>query len=122
MHCETNWPREKPPSDFDLGVLAGTGDAGYLALLAPALARVIEESRAGLVFYNAGVDPHREDRLGLLGLSDSGLYRRDRMVAEACARAGLPLCAVLGGGYSKDAGAVARRHLLMVEALDAAFD
>jgi acetoin utilization deacetylase AcuC-like enzyme len=122
MHCETNWPREKPPSDFDLGVAAGTGDAGYLALLAPALVRVIEEARPDLVFYNAGVDPHREDRLGLLDLSDSGLYRRDRLVAETCARVGLPLCAVLGGGYSKDAGAVARRHLLMVEALDAAFD
>ena len=122
MHCETNWPREKPPSDFDLGVAAGTGDEVYLALLAPALSRVLEEARADLIFYNAGVDPHREDRLGLLDLSDSGLYRRDRMVAEACARAGVPICAVLGGGYSKDASAVARRHLLMVEALDAAFD
>ena len=122
MHCETNWPREKPPSDFDLGLPAGTGDEDYLAALAPALERVMAEARPDLVFYNAGVDPHREDRLGLLDLTDAGLYRRDRMVTETCARAGVPLCAVLGGGYSRNADDVARRHLLMVQALDAVFD
>ena len=35
-----------------------------------------------IVFYNAGVDPHREDRLGRLSLSDDGLRRRERMVIE----------------------------------------
>ncbi|MEM1106714.1 MAG: histone deacetylase [Pseudomonadota bacterium] len=118
MHCEANWPRDKPPSDLDVGLEKGAGDAAYLAALAPALAETLEAARPDLVFYNAGVDPHEQDRLGLLALSDAGLYRRDRMVAEACRDQGAALCAVLGGGYSADADAVARRHLLLVEALD----
>ncbi|MCI4645431.1 MAG: histone deacetylase [Hyphomonadaceae bacterium] len=117
MHCEANWPREKPSSDFDIGLPAGTGDSAYLTVLAPALERVFAEARPHLAFYNAGVDPHRDDRLGLLDLTDAGLYRRDRMVVEACATGGVPLCAVLGGGYSRNADDVARRHLLMVEAM-----
>lgn len=118
IHCEANWPREKPPSDLDRGLPRGAGDAAYLEALGEVLEEVLTRVRPDLVFYNAGVDPHEGDRLGLLALSDTGLYRRDRMVAEAARKAGAPLCAVLGGGYSKDADAVARRHLLLVEALD----
>ena len=119
VHCEANWPREKPPSDLDVGLAEGSEDAAYLAALAPALEEAFAVHRPDLVFYNAGVDPHREDRLGLLALSDAGLYRRDRMVAEACQLRGVPVCGVLGGGYGHDATAVARRHLLLVEAFDA---
>ena len=74
-------------------------------------------SQPDLVFFNAGVDPHADDRLGLLSLSDEGLAARDRFVAAGCASAGVPLCAVLGGGYSSDASAVARRHCGLVTAL-----
>ena len=119
VHCEANWPRTKPPSDLDVGLDAGTGDEPYLRALDRALDQTLAQARPDIVFYNAGVDPHADDRLGLLSLSNSGLYRRDRTVAEACRRAHTPLCAVLGGGYSKDADAVARRHLLLVEALSA---
>lgn len=117
VHCEANWPREKPPSDLDVSLPAGVGDDSYLAALEPALEAALDCHRPDLVFYNAGVDPHREDRLGRMALSDAGLYRRDRTVANACARRAVPVCGVLGGGYARDASAVARRHLLMVEAL-----
>ncbi|KCZ60177.1 histone deacetylase [Hyphomonas chukchiensis] len=116
LHCEQNWPREKPPSDLDIGLPKGTGDAAYLAALERLVAEALA-SGADLVFYNAGVDPHADDRLGLLSLSDEGLAARDRFVAEACASADVPLCAVLGGGYSFDASAVARRHCGLVAAL-----
>ena len=69
--------------------------------------------------YNAGVDPHADDRLGLLSLSDAGIAARDRMVTDACFRAGAPVAGVLGGGYSDDPDAVARRHLYLFEALAA---
>ena len=36
--------------------------------------------RPDLVLYDAGVDPHLEDRLGKLALTDTGLYDRDHMV------------------------------------------
>ncbi len=116
LHCEQNWPREKPPSDLDIGLPKGTGDAAYLAALETLMAEALA-SQPDLVFYNAGVDPHADDRLGLLSLSDEGLAARDRYVAAACASAGVPLCAVLGGGYSFDASAVARRHCGLVTAL-----
>ncbi|MEO0465724.1 MAG: histone deacetylase [Pseudomonadota bacterium] len=115
IHCEENWPRVKPPSSIDVGLPRGTEDEAYLDALAPALEQILA-TQPDLVVYNAGVDPHRDDRLGLLALSDAGLFRRDRAVVEACATRAIPLCGVLGGGYSLDADAVARRHLLLVQA------
>lgn len=119
LHCEDNWPREKPPSDLDVGVQKGTDDSAYLSALEEMIEQVFTRTTPDLVFYNAGVDPHTDDRLGHLKLSDEGLRQRDRHVAEACARRGIPVTGVLGGGYSRDPEAVARRHLLMVEALSA---
>lgn len=118
LHCEENWPREKPPSNLDMGLATGAGDAVYLGALDRFLDRVFKDSSPDLVFYNAGVDPHADDRLGLLSLSDSGLRERDRRVAAACAGRGVPVVGVLGGGYEKDASAVAARHCLLVEALE----
>lgn len=120
LHCEQNWPREKPPSDLDLGLVKGAGDTDYLAALEGFIADVLGQAAPDLVFYNAGVDPHESDRLGLLSLTDDGLRERDRRVAEACVSRGIPVVGVLGGGYEKDASAVARRHSFMVDALSAA--
>lgn len=118
LHCDDNWPRKKPPSDLDVGLATGAGDETYLTALEP-LVEAAMATKPDLVFYNAGVDPHVDDRLGLLALSDEGLARRDAFVAQACASAGVPVCGVLGGGYSRDASAVARRHCLLVEAFGA---
>ena len=117
IHCEDNWPLEKPPSDLDVGLDKETGDEGYLEALEGFVSTVFERTSPDLVFYNAGVDPHADDRLGRLCLSDDGLKTRDRIVAEACARRAVPIVGVLGGGYSSDAMAVARRHVFMVDAL-----
>ncbi len=118
LHCAENWPRHKPPSDLDIALARGRADAAYLAALDDLLEGVFAGTRPDLVFYNGGVDPHEEDRLGLLCLSDAGLAERDRRVAAACAIRGIPVCGVLGGGYSRDIDALVARHALMVEALD----
>jgi acetoin utilization deacetylase AcuC-like enzyme len=117
LHCEDNWPRTKPPSDLDIGLARDTGDTGYLSAAEGLVAETLSAARPDLVFYNAGVDPHAEDRLGLLSLSDDGLLARDRLVAQACAARGIPIAGVLGGGYSKAACDVARRHIFLVDAL-----
>ncbi len=117
LHCEDNWPRAKPPSDLDIGLAQGTEDATYLEAARQLVAKTLTTAKPDLVFYNAGVDPHVEDRLGLLSLSDNGLKARDRHVAKACAEQRIPIVGVLGGGYSKDASAVAARHMFLVEAL-----
>jgi acetoin utilization deacetylase AcuC-like enzyme len=65
-----------------------------------------------LVFFNAGVDPHEADRLGRLSLTDDGLKERDRRVCFRSSRTrDIPIAAVIGGGYSQDINALARRHL-----------
>ena len=117
LHCEDNWPRQKPPSDLDLGLEKGIGDAAYLAATDKIVADTLSLARPDLVFYNAGVDIHTDDRLGLLDVSDAGLTARDDLVVRACRHRAIPVVGVLGGGYSKDANAVARRHTYLVEAM-----
>lgn len=117
LHCEDNWPRQKPPSDLDLGLEKGTKDAAYLAAADKIITDTLTLARPDLVFYNAGVDIHTDDRLGLLDVSDAGLKARDDLVVRACRHRAIPVVGVLGGGYSKDANAVARRHTYLVEAM-----
>ena len=62
------------------------------------------------------VDPHENDRLGRLSLTDQGLKDRDRRVFSFFRQRGIPVASVLGGGYSRDIDAVAGRHLLTFEA------
>ncbi|HAQ74894.1 MAG TPA: histone deacetylase, partial [Hyphomonas sp.] len=50
-----------PPSDLDIGLPKGTGDADYLAALEDLVEAALGTS-PDIVFYNAGVDPHAEDR------------------------------------------------------------
>jgi acetoin utilization deacetylase AcuC-like enzyme len=75
--------------------------------------------RPDLVFYNAGVDPHTDDRLGRLALSDAGLGRRDAYVLETFIAAGVPVAGVIGGGYDPDLEKLARRHAILHRTADA---
>lgn len=118
VHCQDNWPTYKPPSDIDIGLPQGTPDAVYLTTLRQVLDRAFALAQPDFVFYNAGVDPHMDDRLGKLALSDGGLAARDRQVADMCAQHRVPICGVLGGGYSKEPADVVRRHFFLVQALE----
>lgn len=110
LHAEKNFPARKAISDLDVPLPDGMGDADYLAELARHLPGVIERFGPDLVLYQAGVDPHVEDKLGRLALSDAGLERRDRFVIDAARARGIPLASALGGGYGADQRAVAQRH------------
>jgi len=103
MHQQRNYPAWKPPSDLDIGLEDGTGDAEYLALLETHLPELLDKHRPALVFYLAGADPYRFDQLGGLGLSLEGLRRRDELVFERTRGAGGGGAAVavcLAGGYA----------------------
>ena len=110
LHCEANYPPAKETSDLDIGVPPGTGDGVYHSVLTTHLPTLVARHRPDIVFYNAGVDPHREDKLGRLALGDEGLARRDRYVIETCRAAGVPTACVVGGGYADDLDRLARRH------------
>jgi acetoin utilization deacetylase AcuC-like enzyme len=121
MHCEANFPFRKQTSDLDVGLPIGTGDAAYLDTLAQHLPDVLAEVRPDLVLYDAGVDPHKDDLLGKLALSDAGLYRRDHYVLSTCLAGRTPVACVIGGGYSSDINALARRHSLVHRAATEVF-
>lgn len=113
LHSEKNYPVRKVPSDLDVALPDGLEDNPYLEILEDALTGVLRRTEPDIVFYNAGVDPHRDDRLGRLCLSDEGLFERDAMVMAAVRGRGLPLACVLGGGYSKDIAVLSRRHTIV---------
>lgn len=113
VHCETNFPVRKEASDLDIPLPAGTGDNAYLAAVREGLATALAAGPFDLVFYNAGVDIHAEDRLGRLAVSDTGIAARDHMVIETVHLLGLPLACVIGGGYMDDVQALARRHAIL---------
>lgn len=115
MHARSNYPARKIPSDLDIALADRTGDEDYLARLAAMLPVLIEYARPDLVFYNAGVDPHASDKLGKLALSDDGLRRRDSLVLSFFHARHVPLCGVIGGGYSDDVPALAERHSILFE-------
>lgn len=115
VHGERNYPVRKIASDLDIGLPDGTGDEAYLSTLRDALSALHRGPTPDLVFYNAGVDPHHADRLGRMALTDAGLRARDHMVIAHFRERNLPVCGVLGGGYSHDAAAVAERHATLFE-------
>jgi acetoin utilization deacetylase AcuC-like enzyme len=113
IHCSENFPKAKQLSDRDVALPAGTGDEHYLAVLKAELYELLPEYSPELVIYNAGVDPHRNDRLGKLALSDEGIAARERAVLSLCRASGVPIACVVGGGYDMDADVIARRHMIL---------
>jgi len=110
VHAEKNFPVRKARSNIDIGLPDGTNDAGYMAVLANHIPKVLDEFAPDFVFYQAGVDPHVDDKLGRLSLSDDGLNQRDRFIVDQVRARGLPVASALGGGYGDDQREVAARH------------
>jgi len=81
----------------------------YLQRLETALPAVWEFAPE-MVFFQAGVDALRTDRLGRLALTHAGLQARDAMVLEGVRARGLPLVITLGGGYSEPIEATVQAH------------
>jgi len=116
MHQERNYPADKPPSDLDVGLEDGAGDAAYLDALDRHLPAALEAS-PDLVFYLAGADPYRDDQLGGLALTIDGLRRRDRMVFVAAHQRRVPVAVVLAGGYAYRLEDTVRIHAATIEEL-----
>ncbi|MCJ8191252.1 histone deacetylase family protein [Sphingomicrobium aestuariivivum] len=110
VHAEKNFPVRKAASDVDIGLPDGTGDAAYLDVIERELPRLLDHVRPDVLLYQAGVDPHKGDKLGRLSLSHAGLEARDRMVVRMARARGVPVASALGGGYGADQREVAARH------------
>ena len=113
LHCERNFPASKAHSDWDIALPAGLGDAGYLTTVDDALDYLLPVYQPDLVLYDAGVDVHKDDALGLLELSDAGIAARDAAVLRHCLERYIPVAGLIGGGYDRDRRVLARRHGLL---------
>jgi acetoin utilization deacetylase AcuC-like enzyme len=98
LHGARNYPFERIPSDLDIDLPSGTGDADYLRALSDALDVAIDGH--DIAFYLAGADPWKGDRLGRLALTKAGLRARDELVLQRLR--GIPTAVVLAGGYAPD--------------------
>lgn len=116
MHCGENYPVRKRASDWDIDVAAGTQGEAYLFMLRDVLPDLFDEFRPDIVFYNAGVDVHGDDRLGKLKLTNDDIAERDKTVIGFFRDRQIPVCGVIGGGYATDVDALAARHALLFEA------
>ena len=75
-----NYPFKKQNSDFDLPFVDNTEDKTYLTALENHLPRLVDLVEPDFMFYLAGVDVLKTDKLGRLGLSMAGCRARDRFV------------------------------------------
>ncbi|XP_010794350.1 histone deacetylase 11 [Notothenia coriiceps] len=113
VHSGKNFPLHKQQSDLDISLDDGMEDKEYLSTVETHLPLLLETFRPDLVLYDAGVDPHWEDELGRLRLTDQGLYQRDLYVMKTVVSRGVPVAAVIGGGYSRDNDKLALRHSIL---------
>ena len=115
VHAASNFPLRKVSGDIDISLPDGTGDDAYVEAIGDRLPQWLDQHPPDLVIFNAGVDPHRDDRLGRLDLTDAGLLRRDRLVLDAALRRQIPVATVIGGGYDA-LHPLVKRHAIVVRA------
>jgi acetoin utilization deacetylase AcuC-like enzyme len=102
LHGARNYPFQRIPSDLDVDLATGTGDADYLEALDHALDEALYRRPPEIAFYLAGADPWEGDRLGRLSLTKAGLRARDALVLDRLRAVGADVCVVLAGGYAED--------------------
>lgn len=119
IHGEKNFPYRKQASDLDFGLAKGTGDDEFLCTVDQAWQMAIDYFQPDAVIYDAGVDVHVDDDLGHLNISTEGVFTRDKFVFDECEKRGLPVAAVIGGGYQRDIDALVNVHLQLFKAAGA---
>lgn len=108
LHGERNYPFRKIASHLDIALPERTQDKEYLSALENALSE-ISRLDYDMIFYQAGVDPLKEDTLGTFAMTFNGLMDRDKMVFEFAR--GKPLVMAIGGGYANPIDLTVEAHV-----------
>ena len=102
MHCSGNYFSEKQDSDLDVELPPDCTDQTYLMTLSHWLKRIKQESGPyDLVFFQAGVDILKDDRLGRMSVSQKGVEQRNKLVFDFVKELEVPLVITMGGGYPR---------------------
>ena len=115
IHCKNNFPFDKKNSNLDVPIDDEVNDVEYINILTKTLDQIESNFTPDIVFYDAGVDVHSNDDLGNLNLTDDGIKKRDEIVCEYFKEKKIPICTVIGGGYSKNRLELASRHFSIFE-------
>jgi acetoin utilization deacetylase AcuC-like enzyme len=116
MHGAKNYPLFKKQSTLDIELADGTSDEEYLETLNEVLPRLLIHD-PDIIFYLAGADPYKGDKLGRLGLTIDGLKRRDTSVLEFASRHEIPLVTTMSGGYAADINDTVEIHCNTIRAV-----
>ena len=110
MHGKKNYPFQKIKSDLDVELSDGTEDQEYLDILNGKLNVIFNEIKPEFVFYLAGVDILKTDKLGRLNITIEGCKSRDEIVLNMCSKNKIPVQCSMGGGYSEDLRIILEAH------------
>jgi len=110
VHQSPLYPGTGPASDVgdgsgagftvNLPVPPGAGDVVYISLVDDVAVPLASEFEPQLVLISAGYDAHREDPLAQCAVSEEGFAAMTRSMRRVCDSLGVPLGAVLEGGYA----------------------
>ena len=110
IHQEGIWPGTGLATDVGTGrgegftvnipVPAGSGHDVFLSLVDRVVGPVAGEFAPDLILISAGYDAHREDPLAGLALASADFGQMTVAVRELAKRLGVPVGAVLEGGYA----------------------
>jgi len=121
IHGANNYPLFKAQSTLDVELPDGTSDTEYLKTLARHLPAVFADDPE-IVFYLAGADPFKGDKLGRLALSIDGLRKRDAYVLRECYEREVPIVTVMSGGYGKDINDTIEIHCNTIRTVKEVFE
>ena len=110
MHGKNNYPFKKEVSDLDIPLNDGTTDSEFLSILNETLPKLITSENPDFIFYLAGVDILKTDKLGKLACTMEGAKERDKIVLSLCKNHEIPVQVSMGGGYSPDIKTIIEAH------------
>jgi acetoin utilization deacetylase AcuC-like enzyme len=124
LHESPLYPGTGPASDVGSGagtgftvnlpIAAGAGDAIYASLLEHVVVPIALAYVPQLILISAGFDAHRDDPLAGVALTDGGFATLAGTMRRLAAELGVPIGAVLEGGYDLRALAASTTATLRV--------
>ncbi|EGR3302069.1 histone deacetylase [Vibrio parahaemolyticus] len=121
FHCDKNFPARKPQSDLDVPLAKGTDDETFLMTFKEVVEMALNLHRPDMVIYDAGVDIHQDDELGYFDVSTQAIFDRDRFLFQLMKNRGIPVAAVVGGGYRTNHADLVPIHMQLIKAAKEVF-
>ena len=116
IHSSKNFPVHKAESDLDIELEDGIENEKYQSIIQSTLTSCINVFKPDIVLYDAGIDVHKNDKLGRINIDDQGCLNRDIFILNYLKNLSIPVATVIGGGYSESKIELAKRHSIIFEA------